>query len=293
MLLKKARSSATPPPSPVRRRHSEDEIIRWYDREDHGQFDVCADDHCQRYQGIAGQGRAADAVRDTRGLFLSWRGEVCDARFHKACGGLTERFGTAWEDIDVPYLASVSDGPAAFDPADTEQRARLWLHSRPDAYCSIRDTDFLAGILPDYDRETADFFRWQLAHDRRDLEKIIENKSQMEMGTLREILPLARGPSGRIHRLRIVGSRRSLEIGKELEIRRWLSPSHLYSSAFTITAQGGTADAPERFVFHGGGWGHGVGLCQIGAAVMAQRGFSTEDILAHYFPGASLERRYR
>ncbi|MBN1613598.1 MAG: SpoIID/LytB domain-containing protein [Deltaproteobacteria bacterium] len=292
MLLRKARPSVTPPAS-VRHIQGEEEIIRWYDRQDHEQFDVCADDHCQRYQGISLRGRAAEAVRETSGIFLTWRGEVCDARFHKACGGLTERFGTAWEDIDVPYLVSVSDGPDIFDTADTEQKARLWLLSRPDVYCATEDSDFLARILPDYDRETADFFRWRLVYSRRDLERIIEDKSQREIGTLYEILPLARGPSGRIHRLRIVGSRRTLEIGKELEIRRVLSQSHLYSSAFTVQAEGGTSDVPERFVFHGGGWGHGVGLCQIGAAVMAQRGFSTEAILAHYFPGTSLERRYR
>ena len=292
MLAKKARAAATAA-SPVRERQKEDEIIRWYDRKDHEQFDVCADDHCQRYQGISRQGRAADAVRDSRGVFLSRHGEVCDARFHKACGGLTELFGTAWEDADLPYLIPVPDGPEAYDPVQTEQEARLWLLSRPDAYCSITDKDFLAAILPEYDRETADFFRWQVVHDRRALERIIGEKSGMDVGTLRAILPLARGPSGRIRRLRIVGSRRSLEIGKELEIRRWLSPSHLYSSAFVVDAEGGTAAAPDRFSFRGGGWGHGVGLCQIGAAVMAQRGFTAEAILAHYFPGASLERRYR
>jgi stage II sporulation protein D len=292
MLAKKARAAATRLP-PVRDRQKEDEIIRWYDREDHEQFDVCADDHCQRYQGIAKKGRAAEAVRDTWGIFLTWRGEVCDARFHKACGGLTERFGTAWEDIDLPYLISVPDGPAAFDPVETEQKAQFWFLSRPGAYCSITDKDFLAGILPEYDRETADFFRWQVVHERPDLERIIEDKSGIDVGTLREILPLARGPSGRIPRLRIVGSRRSIDIGKELEIRRWLSPSHLYSSAFVVRAEGGTSEAPDRFILCGGGWGHGVGLCQIGAAVMAQRGFSTEAILAHYFPGTSLERRYR
>lgn len=270
----------------------EDEIIRWYDREDHEGFDVCADDHCQRYQGIGQRGRAAEAVAATRGMFLMHGGEVCDARYHKACGGLTELFGTAWEDMEVPYLASISDGPAPFPPADSEDAARAWLLSRPDAYCRVDDRELLARILPAYDQETADFFRWQVIYERGRLEELIREKSGIDFGTLRALVPAARGPSGRLHRLRIVGSRRTAVVGKELEIRRWLSPSHLLSSAFIVHTEGGTDGAPVRFILHGAGWGHGVGLCQIGAAAMAERGFTAEAILAHYFPGTTLEKRY-
>ena len=292
MLEKKERTARTPLPS-VPIRLGENEMIRWYDRQDHQRFDVCADDHCQRYQGIMARGRAAEAVTATRGLFLTWRGEVCDARYHKACGGLTERFATAWEDAEVPYLTPVSDGPEQFAAVETEGAAGRWFSTRPDAYCRTDDRDFLARILPVYDRETADFFRWQLIYERGELEAIIKDRSGMDFGTLLEIIPVGRGPSGRLHRLKIIGSKRTFDVGKELEIRRWLSPSHLYSSAFVVHGEGASGGAPARFVLHGGGWGHGVGLCQIGAAVMAERGFPAEAILAHYFPAASLERRYR
>jgi peptidoglycan hydrolase-like amidase len=219
-------------------------------------------------------------------------GGICDARFHKACGGLTDRFDIAWEDIEVPYLRSISDGPAAFKRIENEEVARQWLLSRPDAYCHVMDADFLGRVLPAYDFETGDFFRWQVVYGKGELEKILYSKSGIDFGVLQELIPLARGPSGRIYQLKIVGSEKTIVIGKELEIRRWLSPSHLYSSAFIVHAEGGTAQMPERFVLNGGGWGHGIGLCQIGAAVMAERGFSAQTILAHYFPGTSLERCY-
>ena len=269
-----------------------DEIIRWYDRGDHEHFDVCADDHCQRYQGVAVKEHAAEAVTSTKGLCLAWMGRVCDARFHKACGGLTDHFDVAWEDIKVPYLHSISDGPKEFNRIENEEAARQWFLSRPDAYCHVTDTDFLKRILPAYDFETGDFFRWRVKYGQRELKEILFSKSGIDFGTIQELIPLARGPSGRIYQLKIVGSEKTMVLGKELEIRRWLSPSHLYSSAFIVHTEGGTVEMPERFVLTGGGWGHGIGLCQIGAAVMAEQGFSAQMILAHYFPGTSLERYY-
>jgi stage II sporulation protein D len=270
------------------------EVVRWYDREDHSLFDVCADDHCQRYQGITGRasGRAAEAVRETRGVFLIQEGKICDARYHKSCGGLTENFATCWEDKSVPYLSHVSDSARPHAPIRTEGDAERWILSRPDVFCRTQDHDLLRRILPVVDRETADFFRWQVSYGREELEAILREKSGIDFGVLHNLVPLERGPSGRIHLLRIEGSKVTVAVGKELEIRRWLSPSHLYSSAFIVSATRNPSGTPSRFTLCGAGWGHGVGLCQIGAAVMAEKGYTAEEILRHYFRGAALVKRY-
>jgi peptidoglycan hydrolase-like amidase len=269
-------------------------IERWYDREDHDIFDVCADDHCQRYQGItkAGSTRAAEAVRETRGVVITYGGEVCDARYSKACGGITEDFATAWADKTIPYLASLSDSTTLHAPVRTEAHARRWVLSRPEAYCNTDDPAVLEQILPDFDRETEDFFRWKIDYARPTLEEIVRKKSGIDFGTLLALEPLRRGPSGRIRQLRIVGSKEMVVVGKELEIRRWLSESHLYSSAFIVDARYGGRGIPDRFTLYGAGWGHGVGLCQIGAAIMATNGLSAEAILGHYFHGTAIERIY-
>jgi SpoIID/LytB domain protein len=265
---------------------NEGEVVRWYDREDHELFDVCADDHCQRYQGITKivSEQAEKAVRETRGVVITHQGEICDARYSKACGGITEDFDTAWDNRSVPYLRSITDASVPHRPVTTEQEASAWILSNPEAYCRTNDDRLLEKILPDFDRETKAFFRWTVETTRSELEEILREKSGFDLGTLQEILPLRRGPSGRISQLRIVGSKKSIVVGKELEIRRWLSRSHLYSSAFIVRAEG------DRFIFHGAGWGHGVGLCQIGAAVMATRGSSAEEILKHYFQGIEIQK---
>jgi SpoIID/LytB domain protein len=272
----------------------EGEVIRWYDREDHDLFDVCADDHCQRYQGIRkiASAQAEEAVRETLGRVVTYRDEICDARYSKACGGLTEDFATAWDDKRVPYLTSLADAPVPHSPIATEEEAARWILSGPEAYCHTKDEGLLEKILPSFDRETKNFFRWTIEYPREELEEILREKSGFDFGDLQEIVPLSRGSSGRIYRLRIVGSKKSMVVGKELEIRRWLSRSHLYSSAFVVKAQHDAQGIVERFTFHGAGWGHGVGLCQIGAAVMAARGFSAEDILKHYFRGAEIQKIY-
>ena len=272
----------------------EGEVVRWYDREDHSLFDVCADDHCQRYQGITGRvsGRAAEAVRGTRGVFLIHEGAICDARYHKSCGGLTENFATCWEDRSVHYLSHVSDSARPYAPLRTEKDAERWILSCPDVFCGTQDQDLLRRILPEFDRETADFSRWQVSYGREELEAILRDKSGIDFGVLHDLVPLERGPSGRIRLLRIAGSKTTLAVGKELEIRRWLSPSHLMSSAFIVSTERTSSGVPSRFTLHGAGWGHGVGLCQIGAAVMAERGCGAEEILRHYFRGAALVKRY-
>jgi SpoIID/LytB domain protein len=263
------------------------EIIRWYEREDHDLFDVCADDHCQRYQGITKvSGQAKEAVQETHGRVIEFQDEICDARYSKCCGGLTENFDTAWGNRSIPYLASISDAPVPHQPIETEEEASAWILSEPGAYCHTKEEDLLKKILPGFDRETKQFFRWTVRYSREELEQILRKKSGIDFGTLKEVIPLRRGPSARISRLKIVGSNASVVVGKELEIRRWLSPSHLYSSAFVVKAQG------NQIIFHGAGWGHGVGLCQIGAAVMAMGGRSAGEILKHYFTGVEIKKIY-
>jgi SpoIID/LytB domain protein len=271
---------------------TDQEVVRWYDREDHDLFDVCADDHCQRYQGITkiASGQAEEAVRETCGRVITYQGEICDARYSKVCGGITEEFDTAWNGKRVPYVSSISDASVTHRPIETEEEASNWILSEPEAYCNTKDAGLLGKILPDSDRETKDFFRWRVEYSREELEEILREKSGFDFGALQKIVPLRRGPSGRISRLKIAGSRRSMVVGKELEIRRWLSRSHLYSSAFVVTGEYSPAGEAKRFLFDGAGWGHGVGLCQIGAAVMATRGFSVDEILKHYFRGIEIEK---
>jgi stage II sporulation protein D len=277
-------------PQPTER-IQEGEIIRWYDRQAHSGFDVCADDHCQRYQGIGriDSPEVANAVRDTRGLVLTHGGKPCDARFSKCCGGVTEDFTTAWGDEQVPYLVPVFDGPGSEMPAPS---AREFIQSPPDVYCGCTDERILEQVLNPYDLETKDFFRWKRKLGADEAGDLVRRKLGVDLGRIVSMQPVERGRSGRLKRLRLVGDAGSLVIGKELEIRRALSESHLYSSAFVVDTQG-PADRPDAFVLSGAGWGHGVGLCQIGAAAMAFRGAGYLEILKHYYPGAVLERLWR
>jgi len=256
------------------------EVLRWYGREAHPDFDVCADDHCQRYQGItkAFSPAAAAAVRATGGEFLRYNGAICDARFSKCCGGITERYATAWEDADMPYLESVYDGPAQSGSDNPE----TWISSNPPAYCNTQDSELLARLLPGFDQETRDFYRWRVVYTPGELADLIKSRLGVDLGTIRDMQPLARGPSGRIYRLKVTGERDYIIIGKELEIRRALSRTHLYSSAFVVDKEAGS------FVLRGAGWGHGVGLCQIGAAVMADDGKTYTEILQHYYRGTTV-----
>jgi stage II sporulation protein D len=273
---------ANPPLSRIEQRRNVDshEMLRWYGREAHADFDVCADDHCQRYQGITKAfSPAADAaVRATTGEFLRYHGAICDARFSKSCGGITERYAVAWEDQDIPYLESVYDGATrpSFHNSET------WIRSSPPAYCNTDDSELLSRVLPGFDQETRDFYRWQVAYTGEELRELIRSRIAVDLGPIRSMQALARGASGRIYRLKIAGERDYIVVGKELEIRRALSPTHLYSSAFVVDNESG------RLVLRGAGWGHGVGLCQIGAAVMANGGAKYTDILHHYYRGTSV-----
>jgi len=279
--------------SPVSFR-GDDEIIRSYGRVAHHYFDVCADDHCQRYQGITRliSENARNAVLATRGLFLIHNHQICDARYHKACGGLTDNFRSAWENISVPYLTSISDSDIMHPPICDEKDAQSWIMANPKAYCNTRDGKILKQILPVFDQETSDFFRWKMVYSSEELKKIIQKKSGIDFGNILNMEAVERGPSGRIVRLKIEGSKRTIIVGKELEIRRWLSRTHLYSSAFIVATEHNESGNAISFTLHGAGWGHGVGLCQIGAAVMAAQGFSANDILKHYFRDAEIKKLY-
>ena len=267
------------------------ERIRWYDRDDHDLFDVCADDHCQRYQGISRQttDAVARAIEATYGEVLEYDGELCDARFSKCCGGVFEQFETCWEPVYKPYLSARADSPDenAFPDLTVEENAREWILSAPEAFCNTDDSRTISEVLNGYDKETTpDFYRWTVEYTADELSAIARDRSGIDFGTITEITPLERGTSGRISRLRIAGTKRTMEIGKELEIRRTLSRSHLYSSAFVVEKTDG------GFRFRGAGWGHGVGLCQIGAAVMAAKGYGYRQILAHYYPGSQIIKEY-
>lgn len=272
-----------------------EQLIRWYDREDHIHFDVCADDHCQRYQGItrASLPIVEEVVRETRGEVLTDGESICDARFSKCCGGVTEQFEHCWEPIPHSYLIAVGDNAENELPDLTnEEEADKWIRTTPDAFCNTTDKNILSQILNNYDQETTDFYRWQVTYTQKELSDLLHRKTGMTFGDILDLIPLQRGTSGRIEKLKIVGSRRTFTIGKELEIRRSLSETHLYSSAFVVDKEELQHGIPQRFTFYGAGWGHGVGLCQIGAAVMSTQGYDYKQILSHYFKGAVIEKRY-
>jgi len=272
------------------------EIIRWYDREDHINFDVCADDHCQRYQGItrASTQIVEQAVRETSGEVLMYEGLICDARYSKCCGGITELFENAWEPVSHPYLQKITDSkqqPDGFnDELTQETNAVKWIEGVPDAFCNTNDRKTLSQVLNNYDQETNDFFRWKVTYPQKELSALVMEKTGIDFGLITELVPVTRGTSGRIIRLRIKGDRKTLIIGKELEIRKALSKTHLYSSAFFVEKE--TGGGETYFTLHGAGWGHGVGLCQIGAAVMGASGYPYSEILMHYFRNANLKKIY-
>ena len=285
----------------------DDRLIRWYDREDHTIFDVCADDHCQRYQGITKETspHVAEAIRQTKGQILMDGDDICDARFSKCCGGVTEEFQYCWEDTPKNYLSSVRDiiqgvksvgsaAPAPLPSLQDEAAAEAWIRSNPPAFCNTTDKKILSQVLNDYDQETADFYRWKVTLTQEKLKQLLDEKLKMNFGDILDLQAEERGKSGRISKLRIVGTEKTFVIGKELEIRRALSDTHLYSSAFVVDrCDIDEKGIPQRFDIIGAGWGHGVGLCQIGAAVMGEEGFDYDAILLHYYQGAEIKKVYK
>ncbi len=278
---------------------TKDEYIRWYDREDHTIFDVCADDHCQRYQGItkATSPTVAEAVKATRGCLLMYDNKICDARFSKCCGGATEEFEYCWEDKHYPYLSAVRDAEEEenrpLPDLTNEEEAEHWIRKAPKSFCDTHDKKILSQILNNYDQETTDFYRWKVRYTQEELAELIRTNTKSDYGDIIDLIPVQRGPSGRICKLKIVGSLKTMTIGKELEIRRTLSNSHLFSSAFVVDKGNLKDGVPQWFLLSGAGWGHGVGLCQIGAAVMGEKGYSYEEILLHYYKGADIRKYYK
>lgn len=269
--------------------------VSWTDVRKHTDFDVCADDHCQRYHGIGTVNRAAQkALRETRGDVLMSNGEICDTRFSKCCGGITEKFSACWEDRDFDYLVPVSDDPGnrLTAPFDSEADVQAFIESDPDAFCNVKDKHLLSRILPDFDFDTEQFFRWQIDYPQKELQKILFNKTGHDLGNIVRMVPVSRGSSGRIIKLKIVGDQKEITLGKELVIRKSLSETHLYSSAFTVIPYGENSTFPDGFILKGAGWGHGVGLCQIGAAAMAEKGYDCPSILYHYFKHTAINKIY-
>ena len=273
---------------------TDDELIKWYERDSHELYNVCADDHCQRYQGIT-RARTENvrlAIEATRGLVLTSHGQICDARFSKSCGGVSELFENCWADEHYSYLERVIDSQQSTVNSQqldltVEANAEAWIRGEYDSLCNTHDKEILSQVLNNYDQETTDFYRWKVEYTTEQLSELVARRSGIDFGTIVALEPVERGVSGRLTRLRIVGTKHTMVVGKELEIRRWLSESHLYSSAFVV-------DKTENgFKLTGAGWGHGVGLCQIGAAVMGAKGYKYDEILYHYFVDSQLNVLYK
>ncbi|MCF8414075.1 MAG: SpoIID/LytB domain-containing protein [Melioribacteraceae bacterium] len=297
-LLAQMRSKNELEDQPNLSNNRENEIIRWYNREDHKDFDVCADDHCQRYQGFRNIkiNVAAEAVKFTRGLVLMHDLDICDARFSKCCGGITESYENVWDDKQVPYLKGIVDykfSDEGFDiNLESESATTAWIENNPPAFCDIVDEDILEKIMVDFDLKTKNFFRWEVNYSNEEIATLLFEKTGIEFGKIVDLIPIKRGKSGRLVKLKIVGSKETVTFGKELEIRKILSKTHLLSSAFIIIKGETTDGIPKEFTLKGGGWGHGVGLCQIGAAVMGERGYQFDEILLHYYSDAAIVKYY-
>ncbi|MCX7798130.1 MAG: SpoIID/LytB domain-containing protein [Melioribacter sp.] len=282
---------------------TDDEIIRWYHRIEHKNYDFCADDHCQRYQGITRiiNENVYEAVDSTKGLVLMYDNKICDARYSKCCGGITESYENVWEPVKYHYLVPVFDYKFEIEGLDydltKEENAIKWIKSSPHAFCNTINKKILSQVLNDYDQlnnisSENNYFRWKVEYLQEELSEIIKTKSGIDFGNILHLQPLERGYSGRIIKLKIIGSKRQMVIGKELEIRKLLSRTHLYSSAFFVEEKDIIEGIPQKFILVGAGWGHGVGLCQIGAAVMGELGYLFDEILLHYYKGASIHKIY-
>jgi SpoIID/LytB domain protein len=279
------------------------EFIKWYERDAHTNFDVCADDHCQRYQGITRTNTqtAIQAVEETRGEVLMSDGKICDTRFSKSCGGMSEKFENCWADVPHSYLTNVRDvasTPLSYQSVSEvesltiEENSEKWIRQSPPAFCNTQDKKILAQVLNNYDQETTDFYRWKVVYSQTEISELLKKRSGIDFGEIIDLIPVERGASSRLIKLKIVGTKQTITVGKELEIRKWLSESHLYSSAFVIDKGEEINGIPQSFTLIGAGWGHGVGLCQIGAAVMGEKGYKYNEILAHYYKGSELKKLY-
>jgi len=276
---------------------TDNEYVKWYDKDDHANFDICADDHCQRYQGItrASTDFVEEAIKATNGEVLIYNGEICDARFSKCCGGVTELFENSWQPEHHDYLLPIEDKPnggVLSQPMNDTQAESFIKQPISGDFCNTTDAKVLSQVLNSYDQETPDFYRWKVTYTQAEISELICRRSGINFGEIIDLIPVKRAVSGRIIKLKIIGSKHTLIVGKELEIRKWLSNSHLYSSAFLVEKSNIQNDISQQFTLLGAGWGHGVGLCQIGAAVMAEKGYLYEAVLMHYFRNTILEKIY-
>ncbi len=280
-------------------RRKKGEVIKWYERDGHVNYLFCNDDHCQRYHGVGKSPavKVREAIAITRGLALVGKEGVCDARYSKSCGGRTELFENIWGKEENTCIESVEDYdyPTEFTDVDLsdERNARRWILSEPEAFCNTKDEKILSQALVDFDRKTTNFYRWKVEYSQEEISDLIKRKSHKDFGRIIDLIPVERGKSGRLVRLKIVGEKRELVIGKELEIRKTLSETYLYSSAITIDKEYEGGNVPVKFIIRGAGWGHGAGMCQIGAAVMGEKGYNFDEILAHYFPNTKIKRYYK
>ncbi len=258
----------------------------------HVNYLVCHDDHCQRYQGMRRWTKSAgNAVKDTHGEVLTYQGEICDTRYSKSCGGITENFENCWPPQKVSYCQTIVDAPenkiSPVPDLTKEENVRTWVTFRPASFCNATPQE-LERLLVEYDREIKDLFRWEVIYSQDEITKLIESKTQRKLGQLKEIKTGKRGRSGRLLSIDFIGTTGNIHVDDQLEIRRVLSPSHLYSACFVVDTEGGKDSVPDKFILRGGGWGHGVGLCQIGAAVMSTHGYDYKQILQHYYRGTEL-----
>jgi SpoIID/LytB domain protein len=279
-------------------KHETSNIVKWYERDAHTHFDVCADDHCQRYQGITRASTLAveKAIEATRGEVLMFDEKICDARFSKSCGGVSELFENCWAPEHYPYLTKVIDNPVVPEGFEldltVEENAVKWIRQSPEAFCNTTDKKVLDQVLNNYDQETTDFYRWKVEYTQAEISELLARRSGIDFGEIVDLIPVKRGESARLIELKIVGTKQTVIVGKELEIRKWLSNSHLYSSAFVVDKSEIIDGIPQIFTLIGAGWGHGVGLCQIGAAVMGEKGYTYDEILLHYYNNSVLKRIY-
>lgn len=301
--LQPSRAGVQAPEQEIQSKHqnpeaSNNRLIKWYERDAHSHFDVCADDHCQRYQGItrASTSAVTAAIEATRGEVLMYENEICDARFSKSCGGISETFENCWAPVHYPYLSKIIDYPSSPEGYNTdltiEANAEKWIRESPEAFCNTTDARVLSQVLNNYDQETTDFYRWKVEYTQQQISSLLKRRSGIDFGEIIDLIPVKRGESGRLIELKIVGTKKTMVVGKELEIRKWLSESHLYSSAFVVDKTDIQNNIAQHFKLTGAGWGHGVGLCQIGAAMMGEKGYLYDSILLHYFRGAELKKIY-
>jgi SpoIID/LytB domain protein len=254
-------------------------------------FDFCSDVHCQVYGGLSKTAASANrAVKKTAGLVLWEGGKIIDAVYGGVCGGHTEDVDKAWRTAPKRHLQGIADGPRQlkrYEPLDDESNVRSWIQDSPPSYCNT-----LTGSLPDALNYTKKYFRWEVTLPQDELRSQIERRLGRNLGAVRDLIPISRGVSGRITKLKIVGTNGEQIVEGELNVRKCLSSTTLWSSCFIVERKDGGSAPPESFTLRGAGWGHGIGMCQTGAAIMALKGYGFDRILKHYYKNVRIKKLY-